>query len=107
MAIIDLKNASMRAYLAANAINVRAKEGHCEPNDLQTLCAATMQLAMCCHHLAAQARQQKLTMPNQREPLLNSTSVPDVYRESLKEIFRNSFENEAPPKESPDEQPQG
>ena len=49
----DIQHAARRAEIAARVIHGHAMAGHCDFRDVETLCAAVMQLSQCCRFLAS------------------------------------------------------
>jgi hypothetical protein len=89
----DIIHAARRAEMAAVVVHGHAMAGQCDFKDVETLCAAVMQLSQCCMYIsAALAESGATTRFDDSEILLGRGILPAQHAKAIRDHFRESFE---------------
>jgi hypothetical protein len=90
----DIQHAARRAEMAARVIHGHAMAGHCDFRDVETLCAAVMQLSQCCRFLASALEDAGgQTRFESSEVILGRGLISGEHARAIHMQFREVFEN--------------
>jgi hypothetical protein len=93
----DIIHAARRAEMAAVVVHGHAMAGQCDFKDVETLCAAVMQLSQCCMYISAALAEAGVTTRfNDSEILLGRGILPSTHARAIRDHFRDSFEGPRP-----------
>jgi hypothetical protein len=92
----DIQHAARRAEIAARVVHGHAMAGHCDFRDVETLCAAVMQLSQCCRFLASALEESGAqTRFESTEVILGRGLISSEHARAIHLQFRDVIENSA------------